>query len=166
MRQRVEIYPRRDGAGGGIMKKFLKSLSLVLAVMCAAAMFAACGETGTGYDDDDTNWDHKKYVVYVYYPDGTPVEGMQMAFCNDHTCATEMPITNQDGRLEFTWEEAQTGTVSVHFNEVYIEEIDGIGVPFPAGYTYPAGSVAIPSLGYEHAWILTEKVTKLTLTAV
>jgi len=52
--------------------------------------------SGTGAVSNGDN----KYCVYVYDPDGNPVEGVFIQFCDDTTCAFQS--TDANGRAEFS----------------------------------------------------------------
>ncbi|MCD7729154.1 MAG: hypothetical protein LUI60_04500 [Clostridia bacterium] len=150
------------------MKKIAKIFVPLLAAFClftAVAALAACGgdDNTSKYaaEDDDTNWDYTTYVVYLLYPDGSPVADVDVQICSGTNCINGE--TNEDGRASITFPSSQQGeTVYMHFPDVIVG-IDATPYSGPDGYTLPAGSSAYA--GYDHVWYLTQKVTTLTFVA-
>ena len=83
---RILTYP----IVGAAVAKYEPTVEALLAGESADAV------TGTGAVSNGDN----KYCVYVYDPDGNPVEGVFIQFCDDTTCAFQP--TDANGRAEFS----------------------------------------------------------------
>ncbi len=83
---RILTYP----IVGAAVAKYEPTVEALLAGESADAV------TGTGAVSNGDN----KYCVYVYDPDGNPVEGVFIQFCDDTTCAFQS--TDANGRAEFS----------------------------------------------------------------
>ncbi len=159
--------------------KHLKKLSILLIIaLCATALAGiyACAEkttddditnNGNDYsaDDDDTNWSGSDYVVYLYLPDGTPVEGVKIEICADK-CTND--TTNEDGRAYIDFDEKPSTTPFMHFTGTWSNELMAlVDYEGPEGYTLPEGSVETTygDTQYNHVWYLEQKVTKLYFVA-
>ena len=75
---------------GAAVAKYEPTVEALLAGESADAV------TGTGAVSNGDN----KYCVYVYDPDGNPVQGVFIQFCDDTTCAFQP--TDANGRAEFS----------------------------------------------------------------
>ncbi len=155
------------------LKKLCISITSILMLLTLCITFVACGGGNKYPEDDDTNWDGKTYVVYVYLDDGvTPVENVSISLCyntaTSNSCLTAAK-TNEDGRVSFTFDESIefVGDPVIHFNKNVITEVYDL----PEGYGLPADTTEIamsgtPAVTYEHAKYATQKVTKFNLTVV
>lgn len=83
---RILTYP----IVGAAVAKYEPTVEALLAGESADAV------TGTGAVSNGDN----KYCVYVYDPDGNPVQGVFIQFCDDTTCAFQP--TDANGRAEFS----------------------------------------------------------------
>ena len=83
---RILTYP----IVGAAVAKYEPTVKALLAGESADAV------TGTGAVSNGDN----KYCVYVYDPDGNPVQGVFIQFCDDTTCAFQP--TDANGRAEFS----------------------------------------------------------------
>ncbi len=152
-----------------LFKKFATAFTFVLLALTLCLGMVGCGETDKyAAEDDDTGWDKKTYVVYVYLEDGkTPAKDVNLSLCyNTETlssCLTPAK-TNEDGRVSFTFPEGITpvGDPVIHFNANLLGNYvlpEGYGMPSDVSEVVMNGSIS-----YTYAKVATTKVTKFNLT--